>query len=64
MIYIVIRDNGVGFDLETLHEKEHIGIGSVRRRFKYAFPNSAFNIKSSPGEGTEIRMTFHEMYHS
>ncbi len=64
MISIVIRDNGVGFDLETLHEKEHIGIGSVRRRFKYAFPNSAFNIKSSPGEGTEIRMTFHEMYHS
>lgn len=64
MVTIVIRDNGVGFDLAGLMEKEHIGIGNVRRRFKYAFPSSAFNVKSFPGKGTEIRMTFGEMYRS
>ncbi len=63
-VTIVVRDNGVGFSLETLSEREHIGIGNVRKRFKYSFPNSAFNIKSDPGNGTEIRMTFHEMHHS
>ena len=64
MITIVVRDNGVGFSMDTLEEREHIGIGNARKRFKYAFTNSAFNIKSSPGSGTEIRMTFHEMHHS
>jgi len=64
MITVSIRDNGVGCDLELLHEREHIGIGNVRRRFKYAFPGGAFNVKSSPGNGTEIRMTFNEVHHS
>ncbi len=63
-ITIVVSDNGVGFSLETLAEREHIGIGNVRKRFKYSFPNSAFNITSTPGNGTEIRMTFNEMHHS
>ncbi len=63
MVTIVVRDNGLGFDIETLQEKEHIGIGNVRKRFKYAFPHSAFYIKSTPGKGTEIRITFHDMYH-
>lgn len=64
MITVSIRDNGVGCDLESLHEREHIGIGNVRRRFKYAFPGGAFNVKSSPGKGAEIRMTFNEVHHS
>ncbi len=64
MVTISIRDNGVGCDLDSLHEREHIGIGNVRRRFKYAFPGGAFNVKSSPGKGAEIRMTFNEMHHS
>jgi len=64
MVSVTVRDNGVGCDLATLKEREHIGIGNVRRRFKYSFPNGAFNVRSRPGKGTEIRMTFNEMYHS
>jgi len=64
MVTVSIRDNGVGCDLDSLHEREHIGIGNVRRRFKYAFPGGAFNVKSSPGKGAEIRMTFNEVHHS
>ncbi len=64
MVTIVVTDNGVGFDLSTLQEKEHIGIGNVRRRFKYAFPHSSFTVKSSHNNGTEIRMAFHEMHNS
>ncbi|PKL14304.1 MAG: hypothetical protein CVV52_02360 [Spirochaetae bacterium HGW-Spirochaetae-8] len=64
MVSVTVRDNGVGCDLGTLQEREHIGIGNVRRRFKYSFPNGAFNVRSLPGKGTEIRMTFNEMYHS
>ncbi|MCF7944758.1 MAG: histidine kinase [Spirochaetia bacterium] len=64
VVTISISDNGVGCDLDDLQELEHIGIGNVKKRFKYAFPNAAFNVKSSPGKGTEVRMTFYEMYHS
>lgn len=64
MITLSVRDNGVGCDLGQLQEREHIGIGNVRKRFRYAFPGGAFNIKSSLGKGTEIRMTFNEVYHS
>lgn len=64
MITLSVRDNGVGCDLGQLREREHIGIGNVRKRFRYAFPGGAFNIKSSLGKGTEIRMTFNEVYHS
>ena len=64
MISLSVRDNGVGCDLGQLREREHIGIGNVRRRFKYAFPGRAFYVKSAPGKGTELRMTFNEMHYS
>ena len=64
LVVITVRDNGVGCDLSSLQEKEHIGVGNVRRRFKYAYPNGAFNMRSAVGRGTEVRMTFDEMYHS
>ncbi len=61
-VTIVIADNGVGFELETLSEKEHIGLGNVRKRLKYAFPNALLTIKSSPGFGTEVRISINENY--
>ncbi len=64
MITLSVKDNGVGCDPGQLQEREHIGIGNVRRRFKYAFPGGAFNVKSAPEKGTEIRMTFNEVHHS
>jgi len=64
MITISVRDNGIGCDLNSLQEREHIGIGNVRKRFKYTFPSGAFNVKSFPGKGTEIRMTFNELHYS
>lgn len=61
-VTIVIADNGVGFELETLSEKEHIGLGNVRKRLKYAFPNALLTIKSSSGLGTEVRISINENY--
>jgi two-component system, sensor histidine kinase YesM len=64
MITLSVRDNGMGCDLGRLQEREHIGIGNVRKRFRYSFPGGAFNVKSAPGKGTEIRMTFNEVHNS
>ena len=63
-ISIVIKDNGVGFDIDQLSERENIGIGNVRKRLSYAFPRSQFSLRSRLHEGTEIRITLHENRHS
>ncbi|NQT59800.1 MAG: histidine kinase [Bacteroidetes bacterium] len=60
IINIVTKDNGVGFELDSLAELEHIGIGNVKKRLKYAFPNALFNIKSTPDSGTEVRISLYE----
>lgn len=59
-VTISVIDNGVGFALDTLEEREHIGIGNVRKRLLYAYPQARFNVHSKPGEGTEVRITINE----
>ncbi len=57
LLTISVRDNGVGFDLDSLKEREHIGIGNVRKRLLYTFPHARFSVHSKPGEGTEVRIS-------
>ena len=51
---IVIRDNGAGFDLESLKDLDdsHIGIANVRKRLADECGGELI-IKSAPDEGTE-----------
>lgn len=58
LVTIVVKDNGVGFDLDSLTEREHIGVGNVRKRLQYAYPGAQFTVHSTPGKGTEVRLLF------
>lgn len=54
MIKILIRDNGVGFDAESVSEEtEDSGIAYVKKRAKQFDNGMMFECKSKPGEGTE-----------
>jgi len=55
-IVLLIEDEGVGFDVETVlaqkNEKQGIGLASMRERA--LFSGGAFSIKTAPGQGTSI----------
>ncbi|MGN1443100.1 MAG: sensor histidine kinase [Acutalibacteraceae bacterium] len=55
-VIISVTDNGVGFDLSELSEKDgmrsHVGIENVRKRLADTV-NGELLIKSEPGKGTE-----------
>lgn len=52
---IRVKDDGVGFDIETLPSdgKEHIGVYSTKERIRYSC-NGRMEINSAVGEGTEV----------
>lgn len=57
-----IRDNGIGFDAQTLLQKgeNHVGIHIMRERAQRI--NALFNIGSTPGAGTTVTVLLaHEM---
>ncbi len=58
LLTVSVRDNGVGFDIDTLKEREHIGIGNVRKRLVYSYPGARFSVHSTIGQGTEVTITF------
>ncbi len=58
ILTITVKDTGVGFDIDTLKEREHIGVGNVRKRLLYAYPGARFSVNSKKGEGTEVRLSF------
>ncbi|MGV8899903.1 MAG: type IV pili methyl-accepting chemotaxis transducer N-terminal domain-containing protein [Burkholderiaceae bacterium] len=51
---LTIRDNGIGFDAETLRQKgeSHVGINIMRERAQRI--HAAFDIASVPGAGTTV----------
>lgn len=55
---VIISDNGVGFDTDTLvtQDGEHIGISNVRERVK-AMCGGTMNIESQIGQGTTVTIT-------
>jgi sensor histidine kinase YesM len=55
---IIISDNGVGFDTETLKENDgsHIGLSNVKERIE-KMCDGTFDIDSRINEGTKITIT-------
>ncbi|MDC5707227.1 cache domain-containing protein [Vibrio europaeus] len=52
MLQLIIRDDGVGFDVNTSLRKSGIGLRNMRERVE--FIGGDFEIESEPGFGTEI----------
>ena len=52
MLVLDIKDNGVGFDGNSIGENKSFGLLGIRERAK--FMGAEVNIISSPGNGTEI----------
>lgn len=50
-IYIVVEDDGIGFDYDSIKNKESIGINNIKYRLKYTIDGS-LDIKSKPDVGT------------
>ena len=57
---LVIRDNGIGFDPETVRAGSRagtsVGLSGMEERVQLA--GGTVTITSAPGEGTEIRASF------
>lgn len=64
-LIIVVSDNGVGIkegvipkDLEDLRTTRHVGLYNVYRRLRIRYKKDmGFDINSSPGEGTTVKIT-------
>ena len=56
--YMIIEDDGIGFDKppERTHEGEHIGLSVMRERAEMM--GGELEIESEPGEGTQILLSF------
>lgn len=56
--WVLIEDDGVGFDKPSKngHPGEHIGLSIMRERAAHL--NGRVRIESEPGEGTRIQLTF------
>jgi len=53
-IELVIQDNGIGFDMETI--KKGLGLGSMRERAELS--GGSFDIEPVKGKGTVIRASW------
>ena len=53
-IELVIEDNGIGFDMESV--KNGFGLGSMRERAEFSV--GSFDIESVGGKGTVIRASW------
>lgn len=53
-LFLTIRDNGKGFDMEKIAEKKTLGILGMKERTLLI--NGEYNIKSKPGAGTTITL--------
>ena len=61
-IDLIIRDNGLGFDLNTSHykpgQKRNGGIGLASMRERAEFSGGVFRLDSANGQGTTIRVSW------
>ena len=58
IIYIIVSDDGVGFDVDKINNDEsiHIGINNVRQRLE-DICNGKLEIHSTAGRGTMVAVT-------
>jgi signal transduction histidine kinase len=52
---LTIRDNGQGFDLESIPEAR-LGLGIIRERAGEI--GASFELESAPGQGTQVKVTW------
>lgn len=52
---LLVEDNGKGFNLENLNQKDGIGLNGVKNRVSYL--KGEINIESQPNEGTTITIS-------
>jgi signal transduction histidine kinase len=55
-IVLELRDNGVGFDTDAPGPEGHFGMAMMRERAQVG--GGTFEVKSAPGEGTTITVSF------
>ena len=55
-LFVMVRDNGQGFDPNTVDKKTSVGLQNVQNRLTLLHKNSVFLIDSHPGEGTTITL--------
>jgi two-component system sensor histidine kinase YesM len=53
-LQILIKDNGVGFNPESVDDQTHVGLLNVRERLTLTYPYASFSITSKVGQGTII----------
>ncbi|MFW6070086.1 MAG: ATP-binding protein [bacterium] len=53
---LLIADDGCGFDPDQVNERDHLGLTIMRARAERS--QGRLNIRSAPGEGTQIWATF------
>lgn len=51
-VIIIMKDNGVGFDVSTLKQKDRVGIKNIEERTELFNSKSFFEIQSAVGKGT------------
>jgi len=56
LVYLIIGDNGKGFQPDLIDESKHFGLRGIRERVQAA--GGSCKITSKPGNGTEIRCQF------
>ncbi|TWU13380.1 Oxygen sensor histidine kinase NreB [Symmachiella macrocystis] len=54
MLYMTVKDSGVGFELEEQKDSTRLGILGMRERVELL--NGQFDLQSKPGEGTQIHV--------
>lgn len=55
---VTVTDDGVGFGLEAVREKDSIGLENVRRAHSPPSPGSELRITSTVGIGTQAVLTY------
>ena len=55
-VVIIIRDNGVGFDVEKTDITKRIGSSNSMERLKLKYEGSSTTISSNPGKGCTVRI--------
>lgn len=53
-VEILVRDNGVGFDPQTVDTAHSIGLSNVRERLHYTYPAASLSLESGAGQGTWV----------
>ena len=56
-IYLLLKDNGMGFKLNPTGEMAGIGLASMAERARMI--NADFSVESNPGKGTAIKLKTH-----